>query len=157
VSSVTAQPRLCRPPGRRCDDGLVPHSRDPAAAVEFADRWAAAWNAHDVEAVLAHFSDDVVFTSPVAAQVVPDSGGVLRGKDALRDYWATALARIPDLHFDVVAVYAGIDLVVINYRNHVGRLACEVLQWSGSLVSQGHGTYVAADAAAASGVDGAAP
>jgi hypothetical protein len=135
----------------------VPHSRNASDAAEFANRWAAAWNAHDIEAVLAHFSDDVVFTSPVAAQVVPGSGGVLRGKDALRDYWTTALARIPDLHFDVVAVYAGIDHVVINYRNHVGVLVCEVLQWSGSLVSQGHGTYAAADAAAASGVEGVAP
>jgi hypothetical protein len=121
-------------------------------AIEFADRWVAAWNAHDLDLVLNHFTDDVVFTSPVAAQVVPDSAGVLRGKDALRAYWSTALSRIPDLHFDVVAVYAGIDHVVINYRNHVGGLVCEVLRLSGSLVSEGHGTYVSNDAAADSGV-----
>jgi ketosteroid isomerase-like protein len=42
----------------------------------YADAWVRAWNAHDVEAVLAHFADDVVFTSPVAARVVPESGGV---------------------------------------------------------------------------------
>jgi ketosteroid isomerase-like protein len=35
----------------------------------FAERWVRAWNGHDVEAVLDHFSDDVVFTSPVAARV----------------------------------------------------------------------------------------
>ena len=33
----------------------------------FAEEWAAAWNRRDVDAVLAHFHDDVVFTSPVAA------------------------------------------------------------------------------------------
>ena len=123
-------------------------------AVEFADRWLAAWNSHDVEAVLEHFTDDVVFTSPVAARVVPGSGGVLRGKDALRAYWSIALERIPDLHFEVVGVYAGIDHLVINYRNHVGGLVCEVLRLSGSLVSEGHGTYLSDDAATASGVRG---
>ena len=57
----------------------------------FADEWVQAWNADDIEAVLAHFHDDVVFTSPVAARVVPKSGGVVRGKAALRNYWTTAL------------------------------------------------------------------
>jgi ketosteroid isomerase-like protein len=38
----------------------------------FAEDWLAAWNRHDVDAVLAHFHDDVVFTSPVAARVVPE-------------------------------------------------------------------------------------
>jgi len=50
----------------------------------FAEEWAAAWNRRDVDAVLAHFHDDIVFTSPVAAQLVPDSGRVVRGKAALR-------------------------------------------------------------------------
>nr|WP_238992467.1 nuclear transport factor 2 family protein [Jiangella ureilytica] len=49
---------------------------DPHA---FARDWVAAWNAH--EAVLRHFHEDVVFTSPVAARVLPESGGVLRGQD----------------------------------------------------------------------------
>ena len=57
----------------------------------YADQWVRAWNAHDIEAVLDHFADDVVFTSPVAARVVPESEGVVRGKAALRDYWTAAL------------------------------------------------------------------
>lgn len=108
----------------------------------FADTWVAAWNAHDVEAVLAHFHDDVVFSSPVAARVVPESRGVVRGKAALRDYWTTALARMPDLHFDVLAVYRGESSLVINYRNHLGGLVNEVLIFDGELVREGHGTYL---------------
>jgi hypothetical protein len=125
---------------------------DQSTAVEFAGRWVEAWNSHDVDAVLAHFVDDVVFTSPVAARVVPESGGVLRGKAALRGYWSAALARVPELHFEVLGVYAGIEHVVINYRNHVGGLVCEVLRFDGALVAEGHGTYVSADAAGASGI-----
>jgi hypothetical protein len=65
----------------------------------FAARWAAAWNDRAVEDVLAHFHDDIVFTSPTALAVV----GVptVRGKAALRAYWLKALARVTSLHFSV--------------------------------------------------------
>jgi hypothetical protein len=125
---------------------------DHTTAQRFATAWVEAWNAHDLDAVLAHFTEDVVFTSPVAAQVVPDTAGVLRGRAALRDYWSTALARIPDLRFELVGVYAGIEHVVINYRNHLGGLVCEVLHFRDDLVAEGHGTYLSADAAGSSGV-----
>ena len=110
-------------------------------AAAFALAWTQAWNDHDVEAVLDHFHDDVVFTSPVAARVIPESGGVVRGKAALRDYWLTALRVLPDLHFEVVDVYRGESLLVINYRNERGGLVNEVLMFDGDLVREGHGTY----------------
>lgn len=108
----------------------------------FTREWLTAWNSHDVEAVLAHFRDDVVFSSPVAARLLPETGGVVRGKAALRDYWTTALAQLPDLHFDLVAVYQGESLLVINYRNQRGQLVNEVLAFDGDLVREGHGTYL---------------
>jgi hypothetical protein len=109
----------------------------------YAEQWVRAWNAHDIEAVLDHFADDVVFTSPVAVRVVPESGGVVRGKAALRDYWAAALKTLPQLHFDVVGVYRGESTLVINYRNHRGDLVNEVLTFDADgLVREGHGTYL---------------
>jgi hypothetical protein len=108
----------------------------------YADQWVLAWNAHDIEAVLDHFHDDVVFTSPVAARVVPESGGVVRGKAALRNYWTVALAKLPDLQFEVIGVYRGESTLVINYRNHRGELVNEVLTFDGGLVRVGHGTYL---------------
>ena len=128
---------------------------DHAAATEYAERWKRDWNAHDLAALLSHFTEDVVFTSPIAAQVMPDCDGTLRGKRALSEYWSEGLRRIPDLHFELDNVYAGVDAVVINYRNHVGNLVNEVLIFDGALVREGHATYLSADAAAASGVDGA--
>lgn len=107
----------------------------------FARDWLAAWNAHDVEAVLRHFHDDVVFTSPVAARVLPESGGVLRGKDALRRYWTEGLRLIPDLRFSVEAVHAGVAAIVITYRNQKDVLVNEVLIFDGDRVREGHGTY----------------
>jgi hypothetical protein len=113
-------------------------------AIEFSREWVSAWNAHDVEAVLAHFHDDVVFTSPVALELLPETNGVVRGKSALRAYWVTALARIPELEFTIESVYQGINTVVINYRNQAGGLVNEVLRFTDeNLVIEGHGTYLA--------------
>ena len=113
------------------------------SAREFADRWAAAWNAHDLEAALAFFAEDVAFTSPLAAKLVPGSGGVVRGKAALRAYWSAGLAMAPDLHFDVTWVMEGIDLIVIGFRNEQGVDRCEVLRFADGLVTEGNGTYPA--------------
>jgi hypothetical protein len=112
---------------------------DPAV---FGDGWVRAWNAHDVDAVLAHFHDDVVFTSPVAARLLPETGGVVHGKAALRDYWVAALKVVPELHFDVIGVYRGESLLVIHYRNERGGQVNEVLVFDGALVREGHGTYL---------------
>ncbi len=68
-----------------------------------------------------------MFSSPVAAQLLKESDGVLRGKGALREYWTQGLALIPDLRFEVVGVYTGTSAIVINYRNQKGGLVCEVL------------------------------
>lgn len=108
----------------------------------FADEWINAWNARDVEAVLTHYADDVVFTSPTAMQVVPESGGTVRGKDALRSYWSRALRAIPDLHFELVGVYAGVDTLVLNYRNQLGGVVSEVLTFRAGLVAVGHAAHL---------------
>jgi len=110
-------------------------------SVEFAEWWVAAWNAGDIDAVLSAYSDDVVFTSPTAARFVPDSGGIIRGKDALRDYWRIALRGNPDLQFELEGVYVGVETVVVYYRNQLGGLVSEVLTFRDGLVAVGHATH----------------
>jgi len=65
----------------------------------FADAWATAWNRRDVESVLAHFHEDIVFTSPTA--LVVTGHAVISGKTALREYWNKALAQSSSLRFSV--------------------------------------------------------
>lgn len=117
---------------------------DRAEAESFVEQWVADWNAHDVEALLAHFSDDVVFSSPAAVQIL-GGDGVIRGKQALRRYWTEGIRQLPDLHFEIVGLYIGVSVLVVNYRNHRGGLVCEVLSFDGRLVTEGHGTYLAGD------------
>jgi hypothetical protein len=107
----------------------------------FAKAWLAAWNAHDLDAVLALFHDDAVFTSPLAARVVPESGGVLRGKDALRAYWSAALAQVPEPHFELTALHAGVDSLLIGFRMNGSAERYEILRFRNGVVFEGHGTY----------------
>ena len=120
-----------------CEHCLMDH----AEAQAFARQWVKDWNAHDVDALLEHFTDDVVFTSPVAIRIF-GGDGVLRGKEALRKYWSEGVRLIPDLHFEVLALYVGVNTLVINYRNQAGVVVSEVLTFDGSLVREGHGTYL---------------
>ena len=107
----------------------------------FANEWIDAWNAGDLERVLAHYADDIVFTSPTALRFVSGSGGRIHGKDALRRYWVTAVAANPDLRFDLLGVHAGIDTIVVHYRNQLGGSVSEVLTFRDGLVVVGHATH----------------
>jgi len=111
-------------------------------ALEFAHSWCAAWNAHDLDRVLALFHDDVVFTSPLAATMLPDTSGRIEGKAALRIYWTEGLRRIPDLHFTIEAVFEGVGTLVIQYRNQKGGLVSEVLVLEEGRVRWGAGCYL---------------
>ena len=126
---------------------------DHAWAQEFCESWVAAWNAQDLERVLSHYSDDVIFTSPVAAQLLDGSDGVIRGKAALRHYWAEGLPLIPNLHFELLGVYSGVDTLVINYRNQKGVLVSEVLTFKGDTVTEGHGCYLSGKDADPAGLE----
>jgi ketosteroid isomerase-like protein len=107
----------------------------------FAAEWCAAWNAHDLDRVLAHFHEEVSFTSPAAAALFPETRGRIEGRQALRDYWSEGLRRIPDLHFTIERVFAGVGAIVIQYRNQKGVSVSEVLVFDGDKVRSGHGTY----------------
>jgi hypothetical protein len=72
---------------------------DRDEAEQFAAEWAEAWNAREIERVLAHFDDNVTFTSPTAQAVV--GVATVRGKEALRAYWVAAMERIQSLRFTV--------------------------------------------------------
>lgn len=60
-----------------------PHIIDPEA---FADAWINAWNHRDIDLLVSHYTSDVRFVSPVAAERTGSS--VVNGRDALALYWS---------------------------------------------------------------------
>jgi ketosteroid isomerase-like protein len=105
----------------------VTTSLDPAVAERVAREWLAAWNAHDLEAVLGHYADDVEFTSPFAVEFAARPDGMLRGVDELRPYFALAFEAFPDLHFTGLRVALGVSSMTLCYRSVRGLEAAETM------------------------------
>ena len=87
--------------------------RTQADSREFAERWVSEWNRKDVEAMLTHFSDDVVFASPRAQAILGASR--VEGKTKLREYWTRAISRVQTIHFALDHVIREGDRMGIVY------------------------------------------
>ena len=97
-------------------------------AENFAKEWVAAWNSHDLERILEHYEDDFEMSSPIIATLVGEPSGTLRGKAAIASYWAKALQKMPNLHFELLTALVGVDSVTVYYKGHRG-LSAEVLHF----------------------------
>jgi len=98
---------------------------------QFAHDWIDAWNSHDLDKILSHYEDDFEMSSPVIIQVTGEVSGILRGKSAVRGYWAKALKLNPDLRFELITVLAGIDSITLYYKGVRG-LSAEVFHFGSS-------------------------
>src|SRR5262245_4891710 len=94
-------------------------------AETFAAEWIGAWNSHDLDRVLLHYADDFQFSSPFIPSVAGESSGILTGRAAVRAYWSKALARRPDLRFELIALFVGVTSIVLYYSRHDGKLGAE--------------------------------
>jgi hypothetical protein len=99
-------------------------------AWKLAEHWVAAWNAHDLEAIMTHYDDAVELTSPVAAQLLGTSDGKVAGKANLRAYFQRGLEAYPELHFHLVDVLCGVNSVVLYYTNQKGTRTAEFMELS---------------------------
>jgi hypothetical protein len=107
-------------------------------AQHFAAEWIAAWNAHNLERVLAHYRDDFEMRSPLIVELMGVASGVLKGKSAIRPYWERGLAAHPGLQFELHCVLIGVDSIAIYYRSTPkSRMVAEVLKFGddGQIVS----------------------
>lgn len=95
------------------------------ALSEFAQHWLTAWNNHDVEAVLGHFADDVVFRSP--AVFAPQEG-----KDLAALYLRSAMAVLgPSLRY--VGEWYGPSSAVLEFEAELDGLyvhGVDMLRWN---------------------------
>jgi len=94
-----------------------------------AQEWIEAWNAHDLERILAHYAEDVELMSPLVAKLTGRSEGVVRGKAELRDYFARGLRAYPTLRFDFIRLYPGVRSCVLEYRSVNGLMSAELMEF----------------------------
>lgn len=70
-----------------------------------------------------------------------EPSGEVKGKVALRRYWASGLEQQPHLRFSVEGVRLSVDTLIINYRNQDGHGVSELLRFRDRLVYWGCGAY----------------
>jgi len=98
-------------------------------AQHFAAEWIKAWNSHDLDKILSHYADDFEMSSPFIIQIANEPTGKLKGKEQVTDYWALALQRMPDLHFELLNTLVGVNSLTLYYNSHRG-MAAEVLHFT---------------------------
>jgi hypothetical protein len=101
---------------------------DHSIAEKIAAEWVLAWNRHDLPAILEHYADNVVFTSPFVVKLMGDATGTLQGKEALRVYFTKGLAAYPDLNFKPLGVLTGVNSLVVYYESVGGRTSAEFME-----------------------------
>lgn len=96
----------------------------------FADRWYAAWNARDIDAIMACYDPFIEHSSPFIKRYnagrSTENDTSLKGIAAVRDYFARALDRNPTLRFDPLHITVGLESVILVYRRMTGDLAAEI-------------------------------
>jgi len=97
------------------------------AARALAAAWVDAWNRRDLDAILAHYADDVALCSPRVVERTGAADGWLRGKDALRRYFAMGCA-VPGLRFELVDVAVGVGAVTVVYHRETGALVTDTCE-----------------------------
>lgn len=99
-------------------------------ANEFASEWVEAWNSHDLERILSHYTDDFEMTSPFIIERMNEPSGTLKDKDKVRPCWQKGLEQMPPLKFELLNVLVGVESITLLYRNSRGFLAAEVLTFN---------------------------
>jgi predicted ester cyclase len=94
----------------------------------FARDWIDAWNAHDLDRILAHYAPNVTLTSPAAAKLVNVPSGTIAGLPALRDYFQRGLDAFPNFHFELIEILVGISSVVLLFKNQRGTHTAEYME-----------------------------
>ncbi|MCL4470714.1 MAG: nuclear transport factor 2 family protein [Gammaproteobacteria bacterium] len=97
-------------------------------ARNLAAHWIQAWNSHDLDEIMSHYGEGVVLVSPVAAKILNDPSGTVKGKDALRAYFKKGLEVYPNLKFDLLDVMWGLSSVVLYYVNQKGTKTGEFME-----------------------------
>jgi ketosteroid isomerase-like protein len=80
--------------------------------------WLDAFNAHDVDRLVALYAEDCTHTSPKLRALHPQTGGRLVGRPALHVWWTDANRRLPGLRYELTALTASGERVFVEYVRH---------------------------------------
>jgi len=86
---------------------------------EIAQKWLRAFNEHNLENLLSLYHEDAVHFSPKLKMRKPETGGLIKGKTAMREWWQDAFARLPQLEYREQTITANKERVFMEYLRFV--------------------------------------
>jgi hypothetical protein len=101
-------------------------NRDDATAA--AEDWIAAWNAHDLDAILEHYAENVVFRADTVVARWNREDGTLRNKAELREHFRLGLERASNLHFTLREVLTCPDGYAVVYVRENGNVVIDAVE-----------------------------
>ena len=87
--------------------------------IAIATKWFEAFNAHDLEKLLALYHNDAQHYSPKLKIRQPETNGLVTGKAALRAWWLDSFERLPTLKYTPLTFTANHERVFMEYRRTV--------------------------------------
>lgn len=87
----------------------------PEVLPSIAFKWFDAFNNHNLEQLLSLYDNDAEHFSPKLKIKKPETNGLVKGKEALRTWWAEAFAALPTLNYKVTSLTANSDRVFMEY------------------------------------------
>ena len=103
----------------------------PSFAAAHARSWIEAWNAHDIEAILAHYSDDVELQTQTVVRRFGRPDGKLKGKAELREHFTRGLKLAPNLRFELEDVFTSPGGYAVLYRRENGNRVIDAVTLDG--------------------------
>ena len=91
----------------------------PEENKKIALKWFEAFNEHNLEKLLTLYNDNAEHFSPKLKVHKPQTQGLIKGKQALREWWQDAFDRLPTLNYEVIKLTADNEQVFMEYIRHV--------------------------------------
>lgn len=95
------------------------HDDASAPLLAIARSWLACFERRDLDGLLALYADNATHTSPKIRVRHPETGGLLRGKAAMRAWWQDSFDRLPSMRYVPTALTANRERVFMEYVRHV--------------------------------------
>src|SRR5258706_16454741 len=86
---------------------------------EIALKWFAGFNERDLEKLLSLYHKAAEHYSPKLKLRQPETHGLIKGKQALREWWQDAFDRLPSLNYEVKKLTADDEQVFMEYIRRV--------------------------------------
>lgn len=101
-------------------------------------QWFKAFNTHDLEKLLSLYDNEAKHYSPKLKIRMPETNGLVTGKEELRGWWKDAFDRLPSLNYVITSLTANESRIFMEYIRKVDgeedMLIAEILEIRNGLI-----------------------